>query len=209
MKLSRKEIEKNFKKDFVGNAAYELFAHHSFDRVSMDEIARKAEFGKGTLYKLFSGKEEILVYIICRGIDQLCSDLQEQCLGCRDSFQALEHLIELEYDFYTDYSNLVLALLFRQSDGDLNNAFLNQIREKHQHRNQLVAKIIDKARDSGLLFRVENREFIRALESMMKGLMINHIESQSMSNDREFDLTLIKALLWEGLIEPGRLPDKG
>lgn len=209
MKLSRKEVERNFKKDFVGNVAYELFAHHSFDRVSMDEIAREAEFGKGTLYKLFSGKEEILVYIICRGIDQLCSDLQEQCLDCSDSYRALEHMIELEYDFYTGYSNLVLALLFRQSDGNLNNTFLNQIREKHQHRNQLVAKIIDKARESGLSFRVDNREFIRALESIMKGLMINHIESQSTSNDREFDLELIKALLWQGLIEPCKLPDEG
>jgi len=129
--MSRKELERSFRKDFVGDVALKLFSSKPFERVSMDEIAQKAELGKGTLYKLFSGKEEIMVHVICRGIENLCRDLEEQCLGTSDVPQALKRLLELEYDFYTKYSNLVLKLVFHQS-ADSESVFLDRVRVQHQ-----------------------------------------------------------------------------
>lgn len=199
MKMSRKEVETSFKKDFVGDVAFELFAHRPFDRVSMDEIARKAEFGKGTLYKLFNGKEEILVHVICRGIQNLCRDLQAQCLGSSDTRQALEQLLELEYDFYTRYSNLVLAVVFRQTD-TFEPTFLNRIREQHQQHSDFLEQIFERARNAGMPFKIDNKGLIRALEAAMKGLMISHIERPSPDNNREKDLQLITAMLWTGLL---------
>lgn len=199
MKMSRKEVERSFKKDFVGKVALELFSHSNFDRVSMDEIAREAEFGKGTIYKLFSGKEEILVHVICQGIEKLCSDLQEQCLGS-DARQALEPLLGLEYDFYAEYSNLVLALVFRQSD-DFDPDFLQRIRERHQQHSDLLEQIFERARNAGMQFRTDNQELIRGMEAAIKGLIINHIEKPFSDNSRQKDLQLITAMLWTGLLD--------
>jgi AcrR family transcriptional regulator len=199
MKMCRKEVERSFKKDFIGEVAFELFSHRAFDQVSVDEIAREAEFGKGTLYKLFSSKEEILVHVICRGIENLCRALQEQCLTSSDVREALETLLELEYDFYTGYSNLVLALVFRQSD-NLEPALMDRVREQHQHHSDLLEQIIEQARTAGVHFRMDNQELIRALEAAMKGVMINHIERPSSNNERKKDLELITAMLWTGLL---------
>lgn len=200
MKISRKEAEKGFKKDFVGKVALELFSHSNFDRVSMDEIAREAEFGKGTIYKLFSGKEEILVHVICQGIEKLCSDLQEQCLGSSDARQVLGPLLELEYDFYTEYSNLVLALVFRQYD-DFDPDFLQRIRERHQQHSDLLEQIFERARNAGMQFGSENQELIRGMEAAIKGLIIGHIEKPFLDNSREKDLQLINAMLCTGLLD--------
>ncbi|WP_054697199.1 TetR/AcrR family transcriptional regulator [Syntrophomonas palmitatica] len=168
MRTSRKEVERSFKKDFVGEIALELFRHKPYERVSMDEIARKAEFGKGTLYKLFSGKEDIMVHVICRGIEKLRCDLQEQCMGSSDPRQAMKALLELEYDFYTEYSNLVLTLVFRQND-NFAFAIMDRVRAEHQQLSDLLEQIFERARTAGMCFRMDNQELIRALEAAMKG----------------------------------------
>lgn len=197
--MSRKELERSFKKDFVGDVAFELFSSKPFDRVSMDEIAQKAEFGKGTLYKLFSGKEEIMVHVICRGIENLCCDLEEQCLGSSDVPQALRLLLGLEYDFYTKYSNLVLELVIHQS-ANSESVFLDRVRVQNQQHHNLLERIFERARTAGMQFRMDNQELIRALNAAIKGLMINRIEQSILDNSREKDLELLNTMLWTGLL---------
>jgi len=197
--MSRKELERSFRKDFVGNVALELFSSKPFERVSMDEIAQKAELGKGTLYKLFSGKEEIMVHVICRGIENLCRDLEEQCLGTSDVPQALKRLLELEYDFYTKYSNLVLKLVFHQS-ADSESVFLDRVRVQHQQHIDLLERIFEQARTEGMQFRLDNQELIQALNAAIKGLMINRMEQPIQDNSREKDLELLNTMLWTGLL---------
>lgn len=197
--MSRKELERSFRKDFVGNVALELFSSKPFERVSMDEIAQKAELGKGTLYKLFSGKEEIMVHVICRGIENLCRDLEEQCLGTSNVPQALKLLLGLEYDFYTKYSNLVLKLVFHQSDNS-ESAFLDRVRVQHQQHIDLLERIFEQARTEGMQFRLDNQELIQALNAAIKGLMINRMEQPIQDNSREKDLELLNTMLWTGLL---------
>ena len=197
--MSRKELERSFRKDFVGDVALKLFSSKPFERVSMDEIAQKAELGKGTLYKLFSGKEEIMVHVICRGIENLCRDLEEQCLGTSDVPQALKRLLELEYDFYTKYSNLVLKLVFHQS-ADSESVFLDRVRVQHQQHIDLLERIFEQARTEGMQFRLDNQELIQALNAAIKGLMINRMEQPIQDNSREKDLELLNTMLWTGLL---------
>jgi len=197
--MSRKELERSFKKDLVGDVAFKLFRSKPFDRVSMDEIAQKAEFGKGTLYKLFSGKEEIMVHVICRGIANLCRDLEEQCLGTSDVPQALKLLLGLEYDFYTKYSNLVLELVFHQS-ANSESVFLESVRVQNQQHMNLLERIFEQARTAGMQFRLDNHELIQALNAAIKGLMINRIEQSILDDSREKDLELLNTMLWTGLL---------
>ena len=199
MKASRKDMERDFKKDFVGDIALNLFQRSHFDQVSMDEIAREAEFGKGTLYKLFSGKEEILVHVICRGIQDLCARLESKCLDSSQPTRMLETLFELEYDFYTKYSNLVVAMMLRP-DNNLEPEFLERIREQKRLHVSLLERILKAARAADLAIGTGDREFIRALEAVMKGIMVLQIEQPAMEVNQEQDLLLIRALLGTGLI---------
>lgn len=55
----RKEREKNERKALILRCAKELLLEHGVERVSMIDIAKKAELSKGTLYLYFPGKEEL------------------------------------------------------------------------------------------------------------------------------------------------------
>jgi AcrR family transcriptional regulator len=52
-------------------AARELFFRSGFSRVTMDDLAVRLGVGKATLYRVFSGKEEILVAVVQRVVAEM------------------------------------------------------------------------------------------------------------------------------------------
>lgn len=68
-KLSRRERQKAANYREMLNAAFELFTANGYHNVTMNQIARKAEFSIGTLYNFFKNKEDLyhsLVLEKCR-----------------------------------------------------------------------------------------------------------------------------------------------
>src|SRR5262245_65403616 len=58
-------------------AAVELFTEQDFHQVLMDDVAERANVGKGTLYRYFPTKEELYFATIFEGWDQLATELEE------------------------------------------------------------------------------------------------------------------------------------
>jgi len=69
----RREREKTERRRAILNSARELILLQGVDRVSMDDIARKAELSKATLYLYFSGKEIIF--------NEICEEAARVFLG--------------------------------------------------------------------------------------------------------------------------------
>jgi len=69
----RREREKKERRRAILNCARELILLQGVDRVSMDDIARKAELSKATLYLYFSGKEIIF--------NEICEEAARVFLG--------------------------------------------------------------------------------------------------------------------------------
>ena len=117
--MSRKEREKEFKKNLIGDAAEKLFLNNSFETVTMEDIAKEAEFGKGTLYQYFESKEDILVFVLCRSIADVSMKIEEQIVGEIDVKKSIENLIEIYYLFLKEYMNLFISFVKRQLDGNI------------------------------------------------------------------------------------------
>lgn len=64
----RKEREKEQRRKAIVDAAESLFFSRDYDNVSMDEIAKEAELGKGTLYLYFKDKESLFFAVVNRGV---------------------------------------------------------------------------------------------------------------------------------------------
>jgi len=69
----RREREKNERRRAILNCARELILLQGVDRVSMEDISRKAELSKATLYLYFSGKEIIF--------NEICEEAARVFLG--------------------------------------------------------------------------------------------------------------------------------
>ena len=96
--LTRRERERLERRQAMLDAARSVFAEKGYQDATLDEIAERAEFGKGTLYNYFEGgKEEILFAIF--------EDVHEgMCRLARDFFEAEEgrgrHIRDVFRDFF-------------------------------------------------------------------------------------------------------------
>jgi AcrR family transcriptional regulator len=73
----RKRKRNPTKEAAILQAAAELFTETDFHRVLMDEVASRAQVGKGTLYRYFPTKEDLYFATIFEGWDRLREELQE------------------------------------------------------------------------------------------------------------------------------------
>jgi AcrR family transcriptional regulator len=69
MKMSRKERETEHHYREILEAAEEAFAEKGYVTVSMEEVASRAEFAVGTLYKFFRSKDELFREILRRKLE--------------------------------------------------------------------------------------------------------------------------------------------
>jgi len=69
-KLPRREREKLRQRQEMLAAAFDLFSQKGFHNVSMHEIAGKAEFAIGTLYKFFENKEDLYKALVLEQCDK-------------------------------------------------------------------------------------------------------------------------------------------
>jgi len=75
--LPRREREKLRQRDELLAAAMELFSEKGYHNVPMHEIAQKAEFAVGTLYKFFRDKEDLYKTLIKGKAEEFHATLEE------------------------------------------------------------------------------------------------------------------------------------
>ncbi len=68
--MEKRDKRSQTKIDQIRTTALELFATYGVDKVSMDEIAEKANVSKVTIYKYFHSKEELYAAVIDLFVEQ-------------------------------------------------------------------------------------------------------------------------------------------
>ncbi|MDA0875443.1 MAG: TetR/AcrR family transcriptional regulator [Bacteroidetes bacterium] len=112
--LPRRERERLARRAEILSAAQEVFAEKGYTDATLDEVATRAEFGKGTLYNYFpGGKQEILLAIVEQFHDELC-DLVADTFDSQPEQpfrQALAAFLEHTFRFFQERAELFLTLL--------------------------------------------------------------------------------------------------
>lgn len=77
MKVSRREREREGRKQEILAAAKAVFGKKGFDGAVLDEIATQAEFSKATLYLYFKDKHDLFYAVLEDGLDKLLVAVRE------------------------------------------------------------------------------------------------------------------------------------
>jgi AcrR family transcriptional regulator len=67
--MNRKVREELFRKSIILEEAELLFFEQGFDHTTMDQVAKKAELSKKTLYKFYHSKNQIRLEIVRKGFE--------------------------------------------------------------------------------------------------------------------------------------------
>jgi AcrR family transcriptional regulator len=107
-----------FLKDHIASTAFQLFSRNGIKRVSMDEVTRKANVSKRTLYDFFGDKESLLVAVVEKLRDPFAGQLELIEANAETALDTIllfnEKLVDREMwlcqDFYEDIKLFPKAL---------------------------------------------------------------------------------------------------
>jgi len=88
------------KREQIMTAAEALFASRRFHEITVEEIARRAAVGKGTVYRYFADKEALFSAVAMAGFDDLCGLVSRQA-ACEGPFvESLERVAQALARFF-------------------------------------------------------------------------------------------------------------
>ena len=76
-KRARTQQKKNLRRERILEEATELFSIQDFRHIKMEELAKKCQIAKGTLYLYFSTKEEVFAELFLRKIEHFFQEIIE------------------------------------------------------------------------------------------------------------------------------------
>ncbi len=100
--ISRKERERQVREDDILNAAEEIFSVLGVDGASMEEIARKAQFTRKTVYQYFNSKEMLLSAVVMRGFKILLDYLRKETDCGSTGYDRLRIMGRAFFQFYKE-----------------------------------------------------------------------------------------------------------
>lgn len=202
--ISRRDRERELKKELIAEAALNLFSNASYEAVTVQDIAREAEFGKGTIYQFFESKEEILAYILERCQEELYEKLEDHCARSNNVIDSLYVYMELQYEFYLNYSHLIFSVMRRKFDGSLKMEWFQKIMQKREMKMVLLGEIIAKGQREGIFPDMDNHKLARVLHNIIRGFCIESLENRGQDATGNNDLELIKQVLFQGILKLGQ-----
>jgi AcrR family transcriptional regulator len=112
--LPRRERERLMRRKEIIAAAREVFASRGFNAATLEDVAERAEFGKGTLYNYFTNKEALFQCVLEDSFQQVQQIAEEALSGERSFEEKIERFIggELGYFFHNFES---MHLMMRES----------------------------------------------------------------------------------------------
>jgi AcrR family transcriptional regulator len=136
--LSRRERLNLQQRDEILETALRLFSEESYSNVSMQDIAKEAEFGMGTLYKFFNSKEDLYKALIVQMAQNWHYKVLHAVENERDPVKAIERCISVHRELF--FENQPFVRLFYNSAhihvGPVSEPALNH------YRNEYLKKLV-------------------------------------------------------------------
>lgn len=103
------------KREQIINAAIEEFARSGYERASTNEIIKKAQISKGSLFNYFNNKKELYLFLLQNVIEVIEKKLGEIDLNERDFFKRVGEIGLIKFQIYSTYPQ---AFFFLKSAAD-------------------------------------------------------------------------------------------
>ncbi len=98
-RMTRKEREYLAHREEILSAAEKVFAAKGFFPTTMSDIARKAEFGTGTLYKYFKSKEELYFTLIDEKVEEINRLVKTELSQRNSAVERIKKVLQLQFEF--------------------------------------------------------------------------------------------------------------
>ncbi len=139
-KASRKERERELRRNDIIDAAEKLFFSKGYDNVSMSEIAKEADMARATIYQYFKNKKDINLY-------EMFEKIPEDLTGIEN----IRALSKTYYQFYKEHTGYYNAYYHSGAFEYEDSPYLEELKKLRKKNFQYVIKAIKKGFKDGTI----------------------------------------------------------
>jgi TetR/AcrR family transcriptional regulator len=202
--ISRRERQKITQRMEMLTAALELFSEKGYHNVSMHEIAAKAEFAIGTLYKFFSNKEDLYKALILELSDRFHASLSKAIESPGGEIEKLRQYVQTKGEVFRDKA-ATIRLYFAETRGASFNimAGLDQdIRNRREGFLERIAAIFESGIRVGRFHPISEPYILAvALDSLCNAFLFLWLENPENHSYPENPDAILN-ILFKGLVKP-------
>lgn len=139
-------------------AAREIFFRDGFADTNLDEVAARAEVGKGTLYRYFGSKAELYIAVLAEGgaaFDRAMEAAAEEADSALERLRAIGQFYRRYWIEHPDYFSIFSAVENHEFIGQLPPAQVAQVRQIWERSLRRLAAVVADGVRSGELRRCD------------------------------------------------------
>lgn len=192
----RKQREYQKRKTLILDAASELFNSKGFSNVTLDDLADRIEFSKGTIYSHFGSKEEIYAHLLLEQLQKLHDRLKEALPQSTSLEDGIRRFLDAYLAFYNRHREYLQLLFFIDTISSRYRIPVSLLKDIHQRRESCLDQLQQLVRvhtedDSAAHHRNAGR-IAKVLWGMVNGIM-------QLAGSRQVKKNELESLIDEGL----------
>ena len=195
----RRKREKDQRRSAILNAARKLFFEKGFRYVTVENIARKAELSKGSIYLYFNSKEEIYTQILLNDIDKFN---KKSSLIFQNGKSAVELVMDFAFiyvDFFLNDRELfriMMTFMLHTEDMNLAETVNQHIIEVTNNTVKIIETILQQGIEKGEFPSDINLRLSRnAMWGLLNGIISLHLFTGKEAHKEERIRSAVKASL--------------
>lgn len=211
--LSRRERERLMRRRAMLRAARSVFAEKGYARATLDEIAERAEFGKGTLYNYFEGgKEAILFAVFDELYDDihaiLCEAFAEETLRDQSLREGFRELVMASFSFFLEREDLFMVLIKESHRLCFSENAEHAAYFQHQQERMVAALVpaLEAAMERGEIQSLPSHAVAHMMLENINGMLVHRAMmnqhdacADSILHDPEQATSFLTTMLFDGL----------
>jgi AcrR family transcriptional regulator len=187
--LERRGKEKDNRKKLILKSARALFFKKGFNKVTVDEIAKSSELGKGSIYLYFNSKEEIYAQILLNDIDNFNRQVTTMLEEKNAASDLLTEFSNIYIDFFLSDGELfriLMAYMLQPAKMNLPEKLNSQILNANARSIDVIGEILQIGVDSGEFpGEINLKQNQNALWGLLNGIISLYIFSGAQIKRRE------------------------
>jgi AcrR family transcriptional regulator len=184
MRLERERWKRQEYRQCILSAAEKIIAQKGYSAMTMDDVAREAEFSKATLYHYFKGKGELVLQIIESYYDEIHQELIRIRSLDTSAPEKLKRGIHYYLRFNQEKENISRVLMMDKSfiekmrifvtdermlTSEIDKKFINNIKAKRGEILAGVAQILREGVENGEFRNLDIPAAVIFLEAILQG----------------------------------------
>lgn len=149
--VERKEREKAERRRSILDTARDLIKEKSYEEITMEEIARRLELSRATLYLYFRNKSEIFLTLLTEGMYELRDGYAAALKDLPEDADDMSRLMQMAFAFFEFYSrsHSYFDLLVTKR-GELTRESSDEVVQAFEESGQTVIKPIAEVYGAGV-----------------------------------------------------------